>query len=154
MTTRLSEGFATAVLLLALISVPRIAWGHWSIVSQLSAREPGRTFDLRLHYEILAGQANPDEALRVCFWLERHQGNRYAPVTGRICQSFTLKPNDWRSFSFAVDTLPWLEDRRPGGKLPVGQYRARALIESDINFIVRFFTGAGQEQKVLPFTVD
>lgn len=47
---------------LALVAVPAAAWAHWTIVSQLTAPAPGRTFDLRLHYEVLAGQANPDKA--------------------------------------------------------------------------------------------
>jgi hypothetical protein len=139
---------------LALLAAAGVALGHWTIVSQLTAPEPGRTFGLRLHYELLAGQANPDEALRICFWLERHQGNRYAPITGRTCQAVTLKPNDWRTLTYSVDSLQWLGDRRTDRRLPPGQYRAIALIESDVNPIVRFFLGAAQDQKVLPFQIE
>lgn len=139
---------------LALIAAPGVAVGHWTIVSQLTATEPGRTFDLRLHYELLAGQANPDEALKICFWLERHQGNRYAPITGRSCQAVTLKPNDWRTLTYSVDSLAWVGDHRTKGRLPPGQYRAIALIESDVNPIVRFFLGAAQDRKVLPFQIE
>lgn len=67
-----------------------VAWAHWSITSRLMVPEPGRTFQLRLHYEILAGQANPDEALKVCFWLERHQGNRYAAAQDRKVLPFQV----------------------------------------------------------------
>lgn len=139
--------------ILALLATPAPASGHWSIVSELTAAEPGRAFQLRLHYEIMAGQPNPDEPLKVCFWIERHQGNRYAEVTRRACQPVTLKPNDWLTLTFSADTLPRATGL-PAGPLPAGQYRAVALIQSDVNPIVRFFVGAAQDRKVLPFQVD
>lgn len=142
------------MVLLALVALPGVASAHWSIVSELTATEPGRAFQLRLHYEILAGQGNPDEALRICFWLERHQENRYAPITDRSCQRMTMKPNDWKILVYPLDALPWLEDRRQRSPLPVGQYRAIALIQSDVNPVVRFFLGAAQDRKVLPFRIE
>ena len=141
-------------ILLALVAVPAAAWAHWTIVSELTAPAPGRTFDLRLHYEILAGQANPDEALRICFWLERHQENRYVPISGRSCQPVIMRPNDWRTLTYSVDALPWVGNGPLKSRLPTGQYRAIALIESDVNPIVKFFLGAAQDRKILPFQIE
>lgn len=131
-----------------------IAWAHWTIASQISMPESGRTFELRLHYQLLAGQANPDEALRVCFWLERHQENRYAAITRRACQALTMRANDWKTLAYSVDSLPWLENRKDRWPLPKGRYRAIALIESDVNPIMRFFVGAAQDRKVFPFQIE
>lgn len=151
---RMRARLVAKMVLLTLVALPGVAWGHWSIASQLTAAEPGRSFHLRLHYEILAGQANPDEALRICFWLERHRDNRYTPITRRACQPVTMRPNDWKTLTYSVEALPWLEDRGDGQPLPVGQYRAIALIQSDVNPIVRFFLGAAQDRKVLPFRIE
>lgn len=142
------------MVLLAMVALPGVASAHWSIVSELTVREPGGSFQLRLHYEILAGQSNPDEALQICFWLERHSQNRYAPITRRACQPLTMRPNDWKTLTYSVEALPWLETQQAQPSLPGGQYRAIALIQSDVNPIVRFFLGAAQDRKVLPFRIE
>jgi hypothetical protein len=141
-----------ALLLLAVL--PGIARGHWTIVSRLVPLDPARAWELSLHYQILAGQPNPDEPLRICFWLERHEGTRYAPVTGQACHPLTLKPNEWRTLVFSLDAVPWLGPPPAGQRLPPGSYRAVALVESDVSAITRFFLGAAQDRQVLPFRVE
>jgi hypothetical protein len=144
----------SAAIVLVLLAWPGAASGHWSIVSRLTAGDAGRTFDLTLHYELLAGQPNPDEALRVCFWLERLEDNRHVPITSELCQPITLRPNEWRTLTYSLETLPWKRHPRPGGRLPVGRYRAVARIQSDVNPLVRLLLGASQDRQILPFQVE
>jgi hypothetical protein len=125
---------------------------HWTIASTLSGTDAARTFSLVLHYEVLAGQPNPDEPLRVCFWIEAHREGRYAPLTRQRCERLTLKPTDWRTLVYSTDQLAW-HDSLDARRLPPGQYRAVALIESDVGFVTRILWGAPQERKWLPFVI-
>jgi hypothetical protein len=125
---------------------------HWTIASTLSGADGGRTFSLTLHYEVLAGQPNPDEPLRVCFWVESQRDGRYLPLTRESCQRLILKATEWRTLVYSADQLAW-HDAVAGRRLAPGQYRAVALIESDVGFITRILWGAPQERKWLPFAV-
>ncbi len=130
------------------------ARAHWTIASTLTSEEPGRTFTLRLHYELLAGQSNPDEPLRICFWLERYQDGRYAPVTVQACEKLTLKAGAWRTLSYSLEGLRWLGDEARGSRLTRGQYRAIAVIASDTSFVSKLIWGAVQDRKALPFQIE
>ncbi|MGH7318740.1 MAG: hypothetical protein ACRELA_03810 [Candidatus Rokuibacteriota bacterium] len=130
------------------------AWAHWTIASTLTSEEPGRAFTLRLHYELLAGQSNPDEPLRVCFWLERYRDGRYAPVTVQACEKLTLKASEWRTLSYSAEGLRWLSDGARGSRLTRGQYRAIAVIESDASFVSKLIWGAAKDRKALPFQIE
>lgn len=125
------------------------AAAHWTIASTLTAAHG--TFQLTLHYEVLAGQPNPDELLRICFWLERHERGRFTPITRQACERLTLKAADWRTVVYRPDRLEWLA----GGQLPLtrGQYRAVAVIGSDAGFLGRLVWGGPEERKLLPFEV-
>lgn len=129
------------------------AWAHWTITSTLTGADGGRTFSLALHYEVLAGQENADEALRICFWIERYREGRFSPVTQQSCEKLTLKATEWRTLVYSTERLAW-RDQTGGSPLPRGQYRAVAVIESDVGWVTRMLWGAAQDRKALPFQIE
>jgi hypothetical protein len=150
---RLGGGAAVSLAVaLLVVAGAREAAAHWTIASTLGGADAARTFSLVLHYEVLAGQPNPDEPLRVCFWIEGYREGRYTPLTRESCQRLTLKATEWRTLAYSADQLAW-HDAPAAGRLAPGQYRAVALIESDVGFVTRILWGAPQERKWLPFVI-
>jgi hypothetical protein len=139
--------------LLIALALAGQAGAHWTIASALTAADG--VFRLTLHYEVLAGQSNPDEPLRICFWLERHEQGRFAPVTRRACERLTLKAAEWKTLVYRPDRLDALPETGGGSgvSLTRGQYRAVALIGSDAGWLARLIWGASEERKLLPFEV-
>jgi type II secretory pathway component PulL len=148
---------AIALVLTVFISVlvqANAVSAHWDLDSRFWRENPeDEKFLLRIHNGTHANQRPVERLLRICFWVERVDGENYTPVSEKMCFAGAIKPDEWKTHGFELKDLVVYEEAKQAGKLLTGRYRAVAVAREQRNRWVKIFLGAALLRHYSDFVV-